>query len=540
MKKYLFIIALLFLFAPKAHAAVFYIDYTNGADGNSGTATTSSWQGLTKCLGSARSPGDICFVRRGQASTTVLNITITSSGTATNTIAVSADDDNLWNDNATSSQTGTFIVGSKIVTLSGSDGAIVASTTIYVMGDCAETYNALVRNQCPYYYLVKSVSGSVVTLWTPYKGLNAGSGKTVRVLKTIPQWGTTGANANITGSTIYHWVFQGLDLRGNKVGNTGVVTSSTDGGDWSFFDDVITHGSTAGGWPFQCAVNSLFFQKTILWQDSANTTTMVVNCAGEMRIMDSFFQYLGSGVGNTLFNSFGGVIRIYGTEFDPGSAAASAVDTLGAGQSIICRDCYLDRGIWSSVEGDVMYSPNTTAFYLENSQMSTTSQSVIYPWSNDSNKQQVIFSTSSPTLLRAGGGTSIEGIHPTSFTASTSPLREIQLFEYPIYSNTTAKTYTVYFMSSSTAAWSVNPLSTELFIECSYLGTNTASASSTMLSRQSTGTVNFTGSTAWQSLSVTCTPTGTGLLYLRAWYGKAKEATGKQNEFFVDTQPLIQ
>lgn len=93
-------------------------------------------------------------------------------------------------------------------------------------------------------------------------------------------------------------------------------------------------------------------------------------------------------------------------------------------------------------------------------------------------------------------------------------------------------------MSTSTAGWTENPTAKELWVECYYWNFPTGGTKYRTVTR-STGTVNFTGSTAWQSLSVSCQPTNAGILYLRAYYAKTKES-GKMNEFYVDGTPIIQ
>ena len=145
---------------------------------------------------------------------------------------------------------------------------------------------------------------------------------------------------------------------------------------------------------------------------------------------------------------------------------------------------------------------------------------------------------STTTVTRTGGGATSIQVIPSTNTTSIWDFNKIKLFEYPIYTNTTSKQYDVYFMSTSTAAWTADPLNTELWIECEYWAHDT-NATSTRKVLKSTGVVDFNGSTAWQALSVTCVPTQTGINYLRGWYAKTKES-GKMNEFFVDGKPVIQ
>ena len=123
---------------------------------------------------------------------------------------------------------------------------------------------------------------------------------------------------------------------------------------------------------------------------------------------------------------------------------------------------------------------------------------------------------------------------PTSNTQTYLPSL---LFEYPIYTNTTSRQYDIYFMSTSTSNFTADPFATELWIVCEYWVHDTG-ATSTRKVKKSTGTIDFDGSTAWQSLSVTCQPSQTGILYLSGWYAKTKE-TNVSNYFFVDGTPVI-
>ena len=114
----------------------------------------------------------------------------------------------------------------------------------------------------------------------------------------------------------------------------------------------------------------------------------------------------------------------------------------------------------------------------------------------------------------------------------------LKLFEYPIYANTTSKTYSVFFNSTSTANWTTDPTASEFWIECEYWAHPVSTGTTTRAVKRSTGVIDFNGSTAWQSLSVACQPTASGILYLRGWYAKPQES-GVTNAFYVDVTPEI-
>ena len=142
--------------------------------------------------------------------------------------------------------------------------------------------------------------------------------------------------------------------------------------------------------------------------------------------------------------------------------------------------------------------------------------------------------------LRTGGGPLNLLVLPPTGTANTGvstnyfPYSFIKLFEYPIYTDDSSKTYTMYFNSTSTAAWTTDPTASEFWIECEYY--NETSGADRIL-KKSTGVVDFNGTTNWVSLAVTCDPTQAGILYLRGFYGKPKETP--MNEFYMDVRPEI-
>ena len=126
-------------------------------------------------------------------------------------------------------------------------------------------------------------------------------------------------------------------------------------------------------------------------------------------------------------------------------------------------------------------------------------------------------------------------MNPSENLSTNWDFSRIKFFEIPFYATTAARTYKIYFNSSATANWTANPTASELWIEIEHWG---HASNNFRTITKSTGTVNFTGSTAWQSLSVTATSAQAGMAYLRAYYAKGKE-TGKSNLFYVDPLPEV-
>ena len=151
---------------------------------------------------------------------------------------------------------------------------------------------------------------------------------------------------------------------------------------------------------------------------------------------------------------------------------------------------------------------------------------------------EVTLSISTSTVRSGGGATSILA-NPSTKLSTNDSLYQMKLFEYPIYTDTTSKTYSMFFHSTSTAQWLSAPTASQLWIECEYWNFPSAFYPSTHI-KKSTCTLPFASDqTNWNSLSVTCQPTNTGILILRGWYAKAQE-TGVSNLFLVDVKPSIQ
>ena len=150
---------------------------------------------------------------------------------------------------------------------------------------------------------------------------------------------------------------------------------------------------------------------------------------------------------------------------------------------------------------------------------------------------------SETTTVRSGGssvsvkvtpGTEI-GAFPGSYVALLGRSNVYEEGFIPIYADTASRTYTFYFKTGATADWTANPTADELFIEARYWG---HASNIQRIPIRSTGTVNFTGSTDWQSIALTVQPAQTGLIYMRVVYGKTKESS-KSNVFYFDPIPVI-
>jgi parallel beta-helix repeat protein len=86
----LFVLLLLSIVSPFAHATSYYVDSQNGNDSNSGTSPTSPWRSLAKVSASNFSPGDSILLRRGSIWREQLNFP--SNGSAGAAIVIDAYD----------------------------------------------------------------------------------------------------------------------------------------------------------------------------------------------------------------------------------------------------------------------------------------------------------------------------------------------------------------------------------------------------------------------------------------------------------------
>lgn len=539
MTKYIsiFIAFLCFFLPQQSGATTYYIAY-DCADtsicGN-GTASTTPFSGLDEFVEVARSAGDIAIVKRGTASTTnISDILPTSDGTLNNPIIITADYDNIFNNFATSSQTYTPVQGSKTMEASASITGIAANDWIYVAGDCYETYNNTNKNPCEYAYEVASVSGTTLTLYLPYKGSQSGSGKDLRVLPDLPVWNSTTGDFQWFINQDHYWHLKGLDLRGTDA-NCVILSSNS----YSSFEDIIlqTDGTSSCG--FNTSSPNEYFSKIRFFggvsfisalSNQAQFKDALIDCnntSSSYFINDSsWFETIyvsateiinctGTSIGSSLGNNGGG-----GAYFNGVSHNNTYTSLSGASPTkFFFEDNYNVIGLNSQTDHRI--SDNT----LATTTVSTTTQ------------------------LRTGGGPKNLYIIPPDGTGNTGistknyPRSNLKLFEYPIYTDTSSKTYTMYFRTSATSAFTINPLTQtatgsttpELYIECEYYPGSDADR---VLKRSNTASaVSFTSDTNWYGISVTCQPGNAGLLYLRGWYAKPREAVS--NEFYMDLTPEI-
>lgn len=482
-------------------------------------------------------------MRRGQSTTTgIVAATFTTDGTLNAPIKVTADYDNLWSDFATSSQTVTPVFGATTMTLSASS-TIGTGKWIYFMGDCYENASSSVGQQsinpCEFAYEVaSSTAGSantLLTLYLPYKGNQTAAGTEVRVMPANPIVGSLAEASGIfTISSDDYWYIKGLDLRSTAA--TCVISEGQTRG--VLFYDIILQGDGVTDCSIDTANGlSVLLQKTRMF----GQLSFIGNSPSSI-VMTDFYVNCNS-VASSFFSSNGNVSNLY--YLTNGEVVGCTNNFV---QSNTNTNYIFSRNLINNNTPSGLTGASQARYYFEDNfgVVGRNSQS-----SNQISTNALSTTTlATTTNLRSGGGAKNQVIFPPTGTGNTGlstknlPFSAIKLFEYPIYADTSSKTYTMYFNSTNTAQFITDPLTQtavgsttpELWIECEYY--NDSSDADRILKRSNTANdVDFNGSTDWQDISVTCQPTQAGINYVRGWYAKPSDG---YNAFYMDTTIQIQ
>lgn len=522
----LFFVVGTFFFAGQAEAATYYVDLNAGSDAAAGTATTTAFKSMDQFAENTRAAGDVAWVRRGTASTTVYSdLTFTTSGTLNAPITLSADYDNLWGDFYNSAQTYNVTFGSTTMTSSASTTDINVGDWVYVVGDHTEdAANPTIYGK-DFAYEVATLTPTYIQFYLPYKGPSTGS-KTLRVMPDAPTWNNIAGDFNLSFVVDSYWYLKGLNLNSTDSGGVIALTQekgfifndmslSTDGvtAIWMNVADISTllsksrvSNMSVNGFPSGIRAEDLYVNcVTPNLAPFSLSTARVVNYLRDIELANCTYDVVGSGFAN------GGIFE--------------------------ARN-FKRTGVLSGISS----SPVTDLYFEDDRGVPGLNMSS----SNKISSDTITTSTQSTTLnLRTGGANKNLLVLPPSGTGNTGistknfPFSFIQLFKYPVYAaSNTPYTYTMYFKNASTTGtsdWTADPTASEMWIEAEYFG-DTVDADRKLT--KSTGTLDFNGTTDWVSLSVSATTTQDGILYLRGWYGKPRE-TGKANSFYMDLKPVI-
>ncbi len=502
----------------------FFIDCVNGSDVNAGTGTTSStaWLNLDQFTENTRSAGDTVTLRRGgTACDNGSDLEFTSDGSPPDPIKILVDNRGLWpQDFASSSQTYTITFGSKIMTGSATISGISANDWIAADSDDSEDFA----------YEVASVSGTTLTLFLPYKGAQSGTGHTLNVMVDAPIWNTAAGDFQVNLDTDLYWYLSGFHVRGTDSNGVIEIDSSTG----TVIRDMIFTGNGTGDF---CVKNTddttvLYIKKTRMIDCETHIDETGTSGGLNGFIEDTLLD------GNSLASSEGLSPRHFTdlviSETEWTGFGASDIDFKqsgsGFGRFVKCRNCLFSASTEVNNHNQVLFGGVLTEDH--NGTIGDNRQVV-----GIATTEGDITLRSTTTPVRSGGGaTSIE-VLPSTDLSTAWRWSQLLLFERKIHTDTTSRDYQVFFKSgTSTGAFTASPTADELWIECEYWGDGSNNFRRLL---KSTATMDFTTDSNFdQSITITCNPSQTGILYLRGWYAKTKE-TGRVNEFFVDPQIVI-
>lgn len=502
----------------------YYIDADNGNNGNAGTSTGAAWDTLDQFTENARSAGDIAILRGGMTDgyDDGTDLNFTSDGTIAAPIQITADYGNAFGDRVdlSGTATATLTFGSKTITFSADvSGVVAAGDIIYASGDAATEFA----------YQVASVATTTVTLYLPYKGAQAGSGKTMYNLQNPPHWQDSAASDfQWNFDTDNYWKVQGVLIRGTDA-NGQVELDSSVGHD---FKDCIFQGNGSNDYAVQ-ALDDLYICTLKKCRSFNNQRFLVPNLAdvyGAFYIKDSLFDANNINP-SSFYQQYGGSgnSKIIVEEVESKNAAGTNSCFI-SNQADCLTEIYLRNMLIDSTNkisvGTGLFNQVYTEDYL-----GVIGDSRLYPGYGTFDTP--IFQ-SETTTVRSGGSNKSIKVTPVANIANIWDFHRLKIFELPIYASTDSKTYTVYFKTNDTANWTADPTASELWIELEAWG---HASNNFRKITKSTGTIDFNGSTDWQSLTVTVAPAQAGVAYLRCWYAKTKETPS--NVFYVDCLPVI-
>ncbi len=492
----------------------YYIDSDNGLDANDGLGTGTAWRYLDKFTEAARSAGDKAILRRGMTNRydDGTDLLFTSDGSVDNPIIIEADYDDAWSGQVdlSATATATLTFGSKTITFASDiSGVLAAGDWIYASGD----------NNREFAYEVASVATVTATLFLPYKGDQAGSGKTMFSMQSAPIWNTAAGDFQLRFDADNYWKVQGIHIRGTDF-NGNVDIDSCAG---HVFRDVIFEGNDTGDQGIRVGDDRAVYElyKCRFITHGSHLTSNAGLGAAKAIVRDCLI-----GVGTTSagikvntwddYTVIETEMAVNTNDFDVGSTLPER------GGRVRARNVLVDTTVVDQHDASAF-----SEFLFEDydAVLNDTRQ-----LTGLSTAEGTPIMQSEETIVRGGGGTRSIKVTPSTKLSTKWELSRILLFEFPIYAAASSKTYTVYLRPSATADWTADPTAAELWIELEAWGHAT---NNFRRITKSTGVIDMNGSTAWQTLTVTVAPAQVGVAYLRCYYAKTKESA-KSNVFYCD------
>jgi hypothetical protein len=483
-----------------------YYDSDTGNNANAGTVGSPRATIENFTTATVRTAGDIAILRGGRTNlysgASDVALAHDESGTAIAPIIVQADYDNDFGDhvNISSTATATLTFGSPTITFTADVSGVISAGQMLYQGDDDPYQHA---------YEVSSVSTNTATLKLPYLGDNAGSGKTMWNMLAMPIFGTTTSNnRSIAIATRNFWQYQGLRIRTNAAQCFSGTGSGT----------VIKDCSLEGG---AGTVKGIVNTSVTAHKISTNTAISEgVASPGIVKVSHSLLNSAattGKGI-NQQANSLVYADNCLTTS--GGIGLATNVD----------GNVYINNCDFSDATIDIQHTAGTTGgIYVTDYNHVRGDSRYLNKLSSNSANPIVFHSISLASPIRTGGGAVVAKILPSANVSTNEAMRIIPI-KINLHKSTVKKTYKVFFKSDATTNWTANPTASELFLELEFYDTSSHTYKRTDVS---TGTLNFTGSTDVQYLTISATPTVSGIGILRVVYGKPKES-GKSNEFKID------
>ena len=492
-----------------------YIDTQTGLDSNVGTLG-APYKSLPKAIAlTTRTAGDTVAVRNGRTGDlhTIADVALVhgQSGTVLAPITVEADYDDQWGDHIdlaiVESATCTPTLGSNSWPFTADvSGSVSVGDYLYVSGD----------DQRVYCSKVTAVSGDGLTITTklPYFGANGGEGKTVINMLSFARFGTpTSSNRQIDISTMDHIKYIGIEVATNAsecFKGTGVGVK-------------ISHPTLTGGTSNPKGItNSNVIVDGVI---SATNISTVVESAGKSKTYRSYLDNKAStGIGiNQVANS-----SIYAEDCQLSSGGTGLASKANG-------DAHLKNCDFSGATKDVEITAGTYGMVsIEDENQVRGVFKAVNKISASSANPIVYHINSETTTVRTGGNAVAIKLLPSD-NVNDDEFARLEPLELELHKLNVERTNKIFLKTNATNNWTANPTASELRIEQEFYD----SASNTFRKKViSTGTLNLTGSTDWQALSVNAIPGSSGGGKISVLYGKPKEA-GKSNELLIDPLPDI-
>jgi len=369
-------------------------------------------------------------------------------------------------------------------------------------------------------------------LFLPYKGAQAGSGKTMTNMQGNPVWNSALAAIQWNFDGDFMWKLQGLELGGTDT--NGII--ELDGCTGHVFKDCVFIADGTVNHRAIFVTDDTSFYQAIKCRTFDIYQALQHNSGASAHVgswKDSLFD--GNGINNSTlsFGTLNADLRFEECESRGYEDEISYANTKGAARAIV-RNMVFGASIAAN-PGDEVTTDNATGF----SHVSLED----YDGSLGDSQQFTPYGVSDPTVtiqsdtgtIRSGGGAISGKYTPSTALTPDWEIGRQLLFEIGFYATTSSKKYEVFFRPTATTDFTADPTATELWIELEAWGHATFNKRKVT---KSTGVIDMNGSTTFTALDVTVAPAQAGVAYLRGYYAKTKES-GKANTFFWDVVPVV-